>query len=324
MSDLEVLREQWLREKPLYERFAVFVRDLIREEARSRGIICTVEHRTKHVASLLKKALRKPYVAPYDEITDKAGVRAVVTYHELLPQMEELIRGTFEVLKHENKALTLKYDELGYQGIHFEISLREDKVAESNGQYQNLVCEVQLQTRAQNLWADVSHELSYKPPLPPPDHVQRAIYRLVALTEIFDTEIAQARRVIFAMPDFEEAQILDCLERSFYRFTARQFDRHLSLIIIRHLKELLDTVEINGFDSMFEDFIRDNEQKLSLIFEEYADDERCNPLLFQPEALLIFERLEKDDFRLAETWQRLLAPNLLDTLAAIWGRAVPT
>ncbi len=280
-----------------------------------------VHARPKEVASFLKKALRKQYSKPYEEIRDKAGVRVVCTYYDSLAELEVIVRESFVVHTCENKTLGLEYDQLGYLGIHFEVSLPE-KTPASNDQHQGLICEIQLHTRAQNIWADISHELSYKPSQPPPTEVKRRIYRLVALAEIFDDEVAQARKEMLSLSGFQEARMLEQLDRHYYRFTAKTYDRELSLEILSGLQELLSDEEMRAFGPLLDSFVERNAAKLEEIFGQYANDERCNPLLFQPETLLVFERLERDMFHLKETWAKLLSLDLLESLATIWGTSV--
>jgi len=320
MTDLEALRERWLAERELYEEFSKYVKGVLEAETRRRGIACAVYARTKEVASLLKKALRKRYLDPYNEILDKAGVRVVVTYYDQLDELERMIRALFVVHRYDNKIVGLDYDQLGYLGIHFEVTLPNKEL--DVGRFHGLICEIQLHTRAQNLWAEVSHELMYKPLQTTPVEIKRAIYRLVSLVEIFDHEIAQARRTILDLPGFQEAVMLNQLERNFLRFTAKTFDRELSLDIIPRLLPLFSAEELEGLSSLLDDFVEHNREKLEEIFHDYAQDERCNPLLFQPETLLVFERLDKDPFRLKELWARALPVELLESLAAIWGTAV--
>jgi hypothetical protein len=116
--------------------------------------------------------------------------------------------------------------------------------------------------------------------------------------------------------------MLNQVERNFLRFTAKTFDRELSLDIIPRLLPLFSAEELEGFGSLLDDFVKHNREKLEEIFRDYAQDERCNPLLFQPETLLVFERLDKDPFRLKELWARALPAELLESLAAIWGTAL--
>lgn len=320
MTDLEALRERWLAEREIYEEFAKHVKGLLEAETRRRGIACAVHARAKEVASLLKKALRKHYSDPYNEIRDKAGVRVIVIYYDQLAELEKLIRDLFVVLGYENKIVGLDYDQLGYLGIHFEVALPNEE--SDAGRFHGLVCEIQLHTRAQNLWAEISHELTYKPLQPTPVEIKRAIYRLVSLVEIFDQEIARARKTIFNLPGFQEAGMLDQLEKNLLRFTAKTFDKALSLDIIPRLLPLFSNEELEGFSTLLDDFVERNREKLVEIFRDYARDERCNPLLFQPEALLVFERLDKDPFHLKEVWAKALPVELLESLAAIWGKSV--
>jgi hypothetical protein len=49
------------------------------------------------------------------------------------------------------------------------------------------------------------------------------------------------------------------------------------------------------------------------------DDSRSNPLIGQPEGILVFALLEADPFALKDLWQQSLPIDLLDDLAAVWG-----
>jgi len=233
--NLEAVREQWLAEQPVYEDFGKRVKSILEAEVRRKGITCVVHERIKEVSSFLKKTLRKNYDNPYEEVHDKVGVRVICTYKDSLQQLEEIVKTSFIVHKYENKTLGLEYDQLGYLGIHFEVSLPETAL-ESDDKHKGLICEIQLHTRSQNLWADISHELSYKPSQHPPVEIKRAIYRLIALVEIFDEEVSQARKAILSLPGFQEAHMLEELEKQFYRFTAKPYDRELSLACISHIK----------------------------------------------------------------------------------------
>jgi len=230
----------------------------------------------------------------------------------------EIVRQKFTVHKYDNKALGLEYDQLGYLGIHFEVSLPDGHL-DSFDQLRGLICEVQLHTRAQNLWADISHELSYKPSQTPPPEIKRAIYRLVAVVEIFDQQVAIARRAMLNLDGFQEARMLEQLDRHFYRFTAKPYDRELSLSTLLGLQGLFSKEEIEGFESLLDEFVDRHAGKLSQIYAQYAEDDRCNPLLFQPETMLVFERLERDPFRLKEAWENFLPLELLESLATVWG-----
>jgi len=321
MSELDSLRERYITERPRYIELAGCVSRLLEAETRRRGLTCTVEGRAKEVASLVKKALRKSYVSPWDEIQDKAGVRVVTVYQRTIADVEDIIRELFEVHEYEDKRLELEPDKLDYLGVHFEVTVPARHLDGDPGGLRDLVCEIQLHTRAQNLWATVSHELIYKAAQTPPVEVKRSIYRLMALLELFDEEVARGWEHVMAQPGFQEARIIADLESQFYSLTARSWDPQLSRHVVEILRPLLGSTEVEEYRARLSTFVEHNRSKLEAIFADYQDDDR-NPLLSQPESLLVFERLEHDRFQLAELWVEHLPESLLRSLSEIWGTPV--
>src|SRR5690606_19531847 len=119
--------------------------------------------RAKDVPNFVRKALRKGYPDPWESIRDKAGVRVLVPYHDLTSRVSEVIRETFTVTHEEDKRLDLAPDQLGYLGIHFEVVVPDAVLGGSHADLSGLICEIQVHTRVQNAWSEVSHELIYKP-----------------------------------------------------------------------------------------------------------------------------------------------------------------
>ncbi len=69
-------------------------------------------------------------------------------------------------------------------------------------------------------------------------------------------------------------------------------------------------------------FIERNREKLEEFYGRHRDDERANPLIWQPETLLVFLLLESDSFRLREAWEQVLPVGLLESLGDAWGAPV--
>ncbi|MBI4219915.1 MAG: hypothetical protein HY682_07230 [Chloroflexi bacterium] len=320
MIDLEPIRERWIAERPGYAALAEHIRTLLKPDLQRRGLLCSLDARPKEVASLLKKVLRKDYGAPYEDVHDKAGVRVIVTLADDVPAVVETIRERFEVKHFENKTLGLDYHELGYLGIHFEVALRDADV--SRGEWRGLLCEIQIHTRAQNCWADVSHRLLYKPAQDAPVEIKRRIYRLMALIELFDETVQEARKAIRSQPGAPEAAMLADLEYHFFEFVGRPYDRELSFAVVGAIGSTYAAAEQAGFADLMRAFVDRNREKLIELFDNYRDDERANPLLFQPESLMLFERLERDPFRLRDAWASVFPLPLLENLAAVWGHPV--
>ena len=316
--DLEALRTRWLAERPKYDALCAEVTSVLQAATQGRGINCDICSRTKEVDSLLKKVLTKNYLDPYNDIRDKAGVRIICTYRDSVTQLAEMFSELFEVLNREDKAAELQFDELGYPGIHFDIKLQM-KCLGRNNELAGLICEIQLLTRAQSLWADISHELAYKPAQSPPYEVKRAIYLQSALVEIFDSQMTEARKVMIDLPGGREMRVLDELDRHFFRFTAAKYNRELSLMILDGLLAMFSEEDIDGFAHMVDSFVECNWDLLDQIFAQYANDDRRSPLLFQPESILIFLCMERNIFELKHTWGQFMPLDLLEGLAEVWG-----
>lgn len=166
----------------------------------------------------------------------------------------------------------------------------------------------------------VSHHLLYKAPVELPIAIKRGITRLVALVELFDAEIQRFRQEIEDDPDFKEMAVIDALDDKILRYTARRPDRALSALSVPTLVRLHDVDPGQVVSERIEPFITKNASKLEELYERYRSDTRANPLLFQPEALLIFERMDNDPDHLREVWPAEQLPvELLDDLASIWG-----
>ena len=112
-ASLEEVRNRWLKERNLYANLCEVVTRLLRREARIRGLDCIISHRTKKTDSFLRKVMRKNYADPYDEVTDKAGVRLVCTYSDTVARLEELVCCILEIVDREDKAAGLGHDEIG-------------------------------------------------------------------------------------------------------------------------------------------------------------------------------------------------------------------
>jgi ppGpp synthetase/RelA/SpoT-type nucleotidyltranferase len=313
--------EAYASEQPAYAELAEILGTALQQRLGARGLETIVSWRAKTIDSFVKKALRKGYDDPLQQIGDKAGVRVIVHYLADLELVEELVRELCHVQRRESKLDALDYDELGYLGIHLDVTPKPDTIAgATTAGLEQRRAEIQVHTKAQSAWAVVSHELLYKSAVQAPDDLRRSITRLVALVELFDAEVARFRRAVEAHPDFNELTVLGPLDDAIIRFTGRRPDLGLSVLSVPAVVRLYSEPPEDVFEDIIKPFLEAESARLAQIFERYRGDDRANPLLFQPEALLIFERLEHDRDRLKEAWPVDKLPlDLLESMAAIWG-----
>jgi ppGpp synthetase/RelA/SpoT-type nucleotidyltranferase len=320
-SDFAEVSGLYASARPAYEALARRLAHQIEHALAERGILAIVVWRAKTVSSFTKKALRKGCPDPMAEIGDKAGVRVIVDFEADVEAVRDIVGKMSTVLASESKLDAMAYNQLGYLGVHLQVRPGADSGDGAPTEPQEtLEAEVQIHTRSQSAWAVVSHDLLYKAPHELSEDIKRRITRLVALVELFDGEVARLRAAIEDDPDHAELALLAPLDDEILRFTARRPDRGLSLIVVPPLARLYDVPVEQLAAEVITPFIGVHEQRLRELFDTYRDDERANPLLFQPEALLIFELLERDPDRLREAWPVDRLPiELLESLATIWG-----
>ena len=323
-ASFEDLTALYAAERPKYAALATHLGSQIEDALERRGLEVIVQWRAKTVRSFVKKALRKGYDDPMAAIGDKAGVRVIVHFEADIPPVREVVAGLCEITREEAKRDALEYDQLGYLGIHLDVEAKDNALGnDDQGEIRGLAAEVQIHTKAQSAWAVVSHELLYKSPQELSGDIRRGITRLVALVELFDAEVGRFRQMIESDSGFRDMTILAPLDDEIIRFTARRPDRALSAIVVPPVVRLYDRAANDLYPEVLQPFIGQNEQKLRDLYAAYRDDDRANPLLFQPEALLIFDRLENDPDRLRDAWPVDRLPiDLLESLGTIWGLEV--
>jgi len=316
MTPLSELWERYIAERPLYEAVADSVKRRLEEELRARGLICEVQARAKDVDQFAKKILRKQYT-DYAQVGDKAGARVIARYYSQVEEVRGAIEAAYETTNVEDKRAALAYDRLGYLGVHLDVLVPGEAIGQLEST--SWPCEIQIQTAAEHVWADASHDLLYKQEFEPPTELQRSLYRLVALVELFDDQLVQSRETMMGLQGFRVANMVSDLEAVYYQLTPRVYDKELSKEAAARLMTLYTDEEQASFRSLIEEFVAVNRPKLEGIFRDYADDVRANPLLFQPEVISVFERMTSDPYKLRETWMEFLPTDLLQDLGTVWG-----
>lgn len=314
MIDLDTTRADYVAERPVYQALARNVERSIRRAAQRAGLHhLEFSSRAKDVRSFLRKALSGKYNDPIHQITDKAGVRVVGAYLRELPAVENLIRQRrFEVVERVDKGGALAEHELGYLGLHLLIT-------PDAGPMSGKLCEVQIRTRAEDLWSRLSHESLYKGPDVLTGAERRRVIRLAALLEIFDSEADTTWGRILSAPDYVVGRAVDALEQNLFKVAPRREADALTSDILRDVLRPAYSVEDRGrIEAIMNEFTATNRSKLKEVYRNYRDD-TDHLLLHRPEALMVFQQLDEDPFQLTDRWIRFYPVSLLQALADVWG-----
>lgn len=317
MTDLETVRKHWLRDKPEYERFGQELAKRLRTELRRAGIWAEVDSRAKEVESLIRKLIKKPS-HNYETVGDKAGVRVILRYKSEIEPVLMQATQLFECTQPENKVDTLSPNQVGYLGMHVDVKLRVDDPLVATYPRHSFRAELQIRTLAQHLWSEMSHDTFYKSdetlnPLPNPK--KRRIYLLAGVVEVADDEF---NRLNSEMPTIPEIDLLKSLERHFYKLTTRRGDPEVSLELIRLLMPLYNK-DSRQIASHLDQFYAEHEDVIREVYEQAEGAPDRSAYLYQPEALMIYDRLYTDSIAIRKVWNTHYPERELERIANAFG-----
>jgi len=201
MKEAELLA-RWRAEKPLYEAWSDFISQKVHEGLHASiapvsldyFIKVPVKPRLKADSTLVDKALhRKKYANPYDDLTDKVGMRFVVLLTTDIKKVCEVIeagvgQGFWEASKdrdYEKERLD-KPLEFSYQSVHYVLRAKAGIVQQGYSIPEGAPCEVQIRTLLQHAHSELTHDTLYKPKTTARPEVKRTVAKSMALIEATD------------------------------------------------------------------------------------------------------------------------------------------
>jgi ppGpp synthetase/RelA/SpoT-type nucleotidyltranferase len=294
---------------------AAYVQERLETALAAAGIHAWVFARAKTPESFTNKVVLGGKKA--EEIGDRAAARVVLAYQEQAEEVEKLIIDAFNLIKRESKLDALAYNETGYLGVHLDVRLRDSDP--DHERFGDRPVEIQVRTIAQSSWAEVAHEQIYKPAIEVPDELKRRIYRLVALVELFDNEVAGFVEEARALPGYQAAHDLRPLANELYaRFgVVPRPDRLAALQLAGAITPLYGVPSSELVATVLTPWLAEHEDEVRIQLEGAAKER--HPFAAQPEVLMLFERLDHAPAQLAAEWPSPLPRQLLERLAELWG-----
>ncbi|MBK5275091.1 MAG: hypothetical protein JJE30_08575 [Desulfuromonadales bacterium] len=185
--------------RPMYEAFAEITKDILINAINVGKItVASIDARAKEIDSFGKKSAkpskedsnRPKYLNPIKDITDLAGVRVITFFPRTLLDVDQIINEQFTVIEKFDKADLLHKDgKLGYQSVHYLVSLTEARTKfPEYSRYADLIAEIQVRTILQHAWAEIEHDIQYKSVEVIPTQIRRRFTALAGLFEIADRE----------------------------------------------------------------------------------------------------------------------------------------
>lgn len=139
-----------------------------------RGVRAILSHRAKRPAKLFAKLNQRNPKEGYktgeqirEDIPDLAGVRIALYFPGDRDRVKSIIRDNFDVKTEKNfpkdgkKRLEKRFE--GYCADHYRVQIRDSGLDESTKQYAAAKIEIQVGSVLMHGWAEVEHDLIYKP-----------------------------------------------------------------------------------------------------------------------------------------------------------------
>lgn len=292
-------------ETPRFKQAAQTTRRRLLRPADDAGIKCSVTARVKDVRSFHKKILARGYADPWNDVTDKIGVRVVVEVPQDIDRVVAAIERKLKdmVLRIEDKRESLGPAVLGYSGVHVQLFTERP-----SNEREIVECEVQIRTNAQDAWSVVSHKILYKPSVTLPPRLQRSVYRLVALVEMFDEEVQRVMDELPSLPGYEVVDLVDIAEIQFLSVGHSPSNRELSCKVLQEVSKTISYSEREHYDEILKAYVEAERDNLAQLYSEYGPHSAvgyiADYVLFgQAESLILFERMSRKLHYVVSCWR---------------------
>jgi ppGpp synthetase/RelA/SpoT-type nucleotidyltranferase len=166
---------RYRKEYDFYDQAARIVAQSLDLSLQTAGIRSMVTARAKSVARLeakvRKRAMDKKYDALediYDDLVDLAGVRVALYFPGERDQVDTVVKNSFTVLgspkifpSEAKPSYSKRFS--GYWATHYRVQLRDVSLSEAQKRYAEARVEIQVASVVMHAWAEVEHDLVYKP-----------------------------------------------------------------------------------------------------------------------------------------------------------------
>ena len=179
MSLIDSFLQRYAKEYDFYNELAQRVAMICETIIQRSGIRAIVTYRAKKPDSLREKLIKRNSTKKYQsieqiykDIVDLSGVRIAVYFPGDREEIGRLIESEFTTDKvkrfpnteqNHNADNPFKRKFTGYDAIHYRVRIREEKLEDNNKRFSQAQVEIQIASALMHSWAEVEHDLAYKP-----------------------------------------------------------------------------------------------------------------------------------------------------------------
>ena len=189
----ESLTKQFSKARKLYVDTGKVAKSIILDLLKDNSIpYHLVQSRVKKSASLRKKINSKAgKYKKLTDITDLLGLRIILYTDDQVKEVEKLLlndddlKVDFENMLDKSEGYGAVF---GYRSLHHIFSIVPSEYFEGDPPAKDIRFEVQIKTILSHSWAEITHDIGYKPSSPMPEEAKRKMFRIAALLELADKE----------------------------------------------------------------------------------------------------------------------------------------
>lgn len=257
-----------------------------------------VNVRIKSVDSLLAKAYQRPdkqYKDPYNEITDKVGIRFVVLFLDDVRFIGDLVESIDDWCYSKDKDFDDERekspDKFGYESLHYVVTNKRELKYNEIEIPTGICCEIQIRTLLQHAYCEMSHNTIYKKNVH--SKVKRMTARSMALIESADVFFKEVKEIMLN----EEKLYINLLPNliEYYKtFAELTLEDKTNMLIIDSYSPLLNESTFNDVKSFIESkpFLKDK------IIKNY----NIKFIYRQPVVILLYYLISRRRSKVAELW----------------------
>lgn len=179
MSIIDSFLLRYAKEYDFYNELAHQVAMICETIIQRSGIRAIVTYRAKKPDSLKEKLIKRNAAKKYQniehiyrDIVDLSGVRIAIYFPGDREEIGKLIESEFnteKIKRFPNAEQKLHQDDpfkrrfTGYDAVHYRVRIKEEKLEENNKRFAHAQVEIQIASALMHAWAEVEHDLAYKP-----------------------------------------------------------------------------------------------------------------------------------------------------------------
>lgn len=179
MNIIDAFLLRYAKEYDFYIELAHQVATICETIIHRNGIRAIVTYRAKKPDSLKDKLIKRNSYKKYQsieqiyrDIVDLSGVRIAIYFPGDREEIGRLIEAEFITNKikkfpnseqKHNQDYTFKRRFKGYDAVHYRVKIKEEKLEKDNKRFAHAQVEIQVASALMHAWAEVEHDLAYKP-----------------------------------------------------------------------------------------------------------------------------------------------------------------